>query len=223
MIKISPSILACDFSRLGEEVRRVKEAGIDMLHIDVMDGHFVPNISFGAGVYGAVRDCFPGCFDVHLMISYPYDYIDDFAKAGADLITIHAECQSDLHQTLRKIKEKGLKAGLSVKPKTPASAIASYLDEVDLILVMTVEPGFGGQKFMADMLGKIGEIRQMIDTSGKPIDLEVDGGINSETARVCVEHGANILVAGSFLFSKPDMQEAAKELVALCPESKYKR
>lgn len=221
MIKISPSILACDFSRLGEEVCRVKEAGIDMLHIDVMDGHFVPNISFGAGVYGAVRDCFSGCFDVHLMISHPYDYIDDFAKAGADLITIHAECQSDLHQTLRKIKEKGLKAGLSVKPKTPASAIAPYLDEVDLILVMTVEPGFGGQKFMADMVGKIDEIRQMIDTSGKPIDLEVDGGINSETARICVAHGANVLVAGSFLFSKPDMREAAKELVALCPESKY--
>ena len=200
MIKISPSILSADFAILGQEARDMDAAGVEMLHIDVMDGHFVPNITYGAPVYKMIRKDFKGIFDVHLMISEPLKYVEDFANAGADMITFHVECDSDIQATIDKIKACGKQVGLVLKPKTPASALKPYLDQLDMVLVMTVEPGFGGQSFMYDMMPKVKEIREMITATGKEIDLEVDGGVNAETAKICVENGANVLVAGSYLF-----------------------
>jgi len=199
-IKIAPSILSADFAILGEEIKAIDEAGADFIHVDVMDGHFVSNITIGPCVVKALRPFSKLLFDVHLMIEPVDPYIEAFAKAGADIITVHAEATDDLKKTVGIIKSQGKKAGVSIKPGTKASALDGILDEIDLVLVMTVEPGFGGQSFMDDQLGKIAEIRKMIDKTDKDIFLEVDGGIDADTAKLVIEAGADVLVAGSATF-----------------------
>jgi ribulose-phosphate 3-epimerase len=200
-VRIAPSILSADFARLGDEVRAMTAAGADYLHIDVMDGHFVPNLTIGPGVVKALRPHSPLPFDVHLMISPVDPFIRDFAEAGADIITVHPEAGPHLHRTLQLIKSLGKKAGVSLNPATPASAVDMVLDSVDLILVMSVNPGFGGQSFILSQLEKIRALRKLIDSSSRPIELEVDGGINRETARAAVAAGADVLVAGTAAFA----------------------
>ena len=212
MIRISPSVLAADFAALGQAARRMEEAGADMLHIDVMDGHFVPNISIGLPVVSSLRKVSALFFDVHLMISHPLTYAERFAKAGADLITFHLESEDDPAAVIRAIREAGCQAGISVKPKTPAKAVLPYLGDVDLILVMTVEPGFGGQAFMADQLPKIREIREAAVRQGKALTVQVDGGIDDRTAPLVIEAGADCLVSGSYLFRAEDPRAAMTAL-----------
>ncbi|HHT17211.1 MAG TPA: ribulose-phosphate 3-epimerase [Papillibacter sp.] len=204
MIKIAPSILSANFARLGEDIRSIETA--DYLHFDVMDGHFVPNISIGIPVLQSVRKVTDMVLDVHLMITEPLRYVADFVKAGADILVFHVESQAPdkTLESLRKIKALGARTGLSLRPKTPWEILLPYLDELDLVLVMTVEPGFGGQSFMEDQLPKIAALRREIDRRGIKCELEVDGGINPETARLCVEAGADVLVAGSAVFGAPD-------------------
>lgn len=204
-IEISPSILAADFSKLAEEVRAV-EPFSDRLHIDVMDGHFVPNISFGAPVYKWIDSKLP--LDVHLMIEHPWKYYEDFAKAGASIIIIHEEVCDDMRARLQQIKDLGVDCGISVKPATKIEKIESVLDLVDQVLVMTVEPGFGGQKFMPDMLPKMRKIREL----GYDGDVGVDGGINAETAKLSIEAGGNVLVAGSYVFKNDDRKARIESL-----------
>ncbi len=200
-VRIAPSILSADFARLGEEIRAIAAAGADYIHVDVMDGHFVPNITIGPAVVEALRPATDLPFDVHLMIAPVDPYVAAFADAGADIITAHAEAGPHLHRTLQLIRASGARAGVSLNPSTPADAIAGVLDLVDLVLLMTVNPGFGGQSFIASQLDKIRAVRAMIDATGRTIDLEVDGGINAETAKLAVAAGADVLVAGTATFA----------------------
>ncbi|MBQ2755179.1 MAG: ribulose-phosphate 3-epimerase [Oscillospiraceae bacterium] len=214
LLQIAPSLLAADFAKLGEETAAMETAGAEMLHIDIMDGHFVPNISMGYGVVKCIRPHSKAVFDVHLMITDPVRYSPEFVKAGADIITFHLEAVEDPEATIKAIRDLGVKVGISVKPKTPASAVLKYLHMVDLILVMTVEPGFGGQKFMADMMPKLREISEYCKANGLDPYIEVDGGIDETTIKETVINGANPFVAGSSLFSKSDYNEAVKNLRA---------
>lgn len=213
MVIISPSLLSCDFAKMGEEVKRMEDAGAQWMHIDVMDGHFVPNITIGAPVVKSLKKEMNSVADVHLMISDPLRYAEDFAKAGADFITFHVESDSDPVETINKIRELGCKPSISVKPKTPAETIFPYLEMVDMVLVMTVEPGFGGQSFMADMMPKVKTIREECERRGlHDMYIEVDGGIDTNTISVAAEAGANAFVSGSAIFKTPDAKVIISEL-----------
>ncbi len=212
MIKIAPSILSADFAKLGEEIQNIEKAGADYIHIDVMDGSFVPNITIGNEVVKSLRQKTQLPFDVHLMINNPDNHIKAFAEAGSDLITIHAEASIHLDRSLALIKSFNKKVGVSLVPSTHEDCLDYILEKLDLILIMTVNPGFGGQKFLASQLKKIENIRKKIEKSGKKIELEVDGGINDQTARIAVEAGADVLVSGSYIFGSGNYQQAIQTL-----------
>ena len=216
MIKVSPSILSADFVNLERDIRALTPAGADYVHIDVMDGNFVPNISIGIPVVAAIRGITDLTLDVHLMIDRPVRYVERFCKAGADILTIHIEADTEENtlEALKIIRACGVKAAISVKPKTPAEAVLPYLELCDLILVMTVEPGFGGQSFMADMMPKVTKIRSYINEKNPACELEVDGGVNVETAKICTAAGANVLVAGSAFFKAEDKAAFVKAVKA---------
>lgn len=210
MIKLAPSILSADFSALLEDVKKVEKAGCEYLHIDVMDGHFVPNITIGPPVVAALKGKTDMVFDVHLMIEKPERYLEAFAKAGADIITVHQEACTHLHRTLQQIRALGKKAGVSLNPATPIESIRHVLDELDMVLIMTVNPGFGGQKFISSMIPKIRELKKQIELSKASVDIQVDGGITPDNAAQVAAAGANILVAGSAIFGSGDIEERVR-------------
>lgn len=212
MVKVAPSILASDFSRLGEEIKSVEEAGADYIHFDVMDGRFVPNITIGPGVLESIRPLTSLPVDVHLMIEEPEAFISSFATAGADIISVHQETCRHLHRTIQLIKATGKKAGVVINPGTSVSSLEPVLSEVDLVLLMTVNPGFGGQEFISSVLKKIKQLAEWKEKNNWKFEIEVDGGINAETAKLCIEAGADVLVAGSAIFKSTDKKKTIEEL-----------
>jgi ribulose-phosphate 3-epimerase len=212
MIKIAPSILSADFSNLTSDIKKVEDAGADILHIDVMDGHFVPNITIGSPVVGALRDKTRLPFDVHLMISEPDIFIDDFIKSGADMISVHAETCPHLNRTISNIKSRGIKAAVALNPATPLSVLDYVLEDIDMVLLMTVNPGFGGQSFIKSMINKIADLKRIIDDKKLILDIEVDGVINKENAAEVIGAGANVIVAGSAVYKTRDIKEAIDSL-----------
>ncbi|MCR6111173.1 ribulose-phosphate 3-epimerase [Bacillus sp. A301a_S52] len=214
MIKIAPSILSADFAKLGDEIKEVEAGGADYIHVDVMDGHFVPNITIGPLIVQAIRPITSLPLDVHLMIDNPDNYIPQFVQAGADIISVHAEACPHLHRTIHMIKDSGVKAGVVLNPATPVSLIEGMLADLDLVLLMTVNPGFGGQSFIHSVLPKIKQVRQWVDDSGQSTEIEVDGGVNEKTASLCIEAGANVLVAGSAVYGQSNRKEAIERMRA---------
>jgi len=212
MVKIAPSILSADFARLGDEIKDVELGGADYIHVDVMDGHFVPNITIGPLIVEAIRPVTKLPLDVHLMIENPDQYIEAFAKAGADYITVHVEASRHLHRTIQLIKSTGVKAGVVINPATPVESLKHIIEDLDMVLLMSVNPGFGGQKFIPSVLPKIRQVREMADAVNPNLEIEVDGGVNEETAKLCVEAGATVLVAGSAVFNKEDRAAAIAQL-----------
>lgn len=211
-MKVAPSLLSCDFAKMGEEIIKIDQGGADLIHLDVMDGHFVPNITIGPSIIKAVRKYTQLPFDVHLMIDYPLDYIDAFADAGADIITFHLEAKSNPDEVIEKIKSRNLKAGVVIKPKTPAEAVFPYLDKVFMVLVMTVEPGFGGQSFMADMMPKVEAIKKEIQKRNLDVLIEADGGISEKTVSQAARAGVDICVSGTGVFKAEDTAAAIRFL-----------
>lgn len=212
MVKIAPSILSADFARLGEEIKDVENGGADYIHVDVMDGHFVPNITIGPLIVEAIRPITKLPLDVHLMIENPDQYIEAFAKAGADYITVHVEACKHLHRTIHFIKSFGVKAGVVLNPATPVETIQHVLSDVDMVLLMSVNPGFGGQAFIPEVTGKIKTLRRMIDEKGLQVEIEIDGGVNEVTGKLCIEAGATVLVAGSAVYNEKDRAKAIAAL-----------
>ncbi|PGM54801.1 ribulose-phosphate 3-epimerase [Bacillus sp. AFS053548] len=212
MVKIAPSILSANFAKLGEEILDVERGGADYIHVDVMDGHFVPNITIGPLIVEAIRPVTKLPLDVHLMIEKPDQYIEQFVKAGADIITVHVEACTHLHRTIQTIKSFGIKAGVVLNPATPVSTIEQIIDDVDMVLLMTVNPGFGGQKFIHSVVPKIKQVANLIKERNLSVEIEIDGGVDEHTAKICIEAGATVLVAGSAVYNKEDRKEAIEKI-----------